>query len=278
MEISCPSARTSLSGYMEYELSALRGYGSRSVQCWAGHAWRWPRKGELPMRWRRVAIGVIAVVGIIALGASGSSSKKGSSGGTTTPTTAAPTASTAATTAPPATVPARQVTGKAVTLGAGTFTGGTDVAAGLYDVTPGPGQSGNFIVQGTNTYDEILGSNGGIGGVPKVRAQISAGDKIQIESLSQVTFTPVTTPYVTTHSLVTLYAGTWTVGQDIGPGRYVATPGAGQSGNFIVDAEGVDEILGGSAADGGVPNVTVSLSKGDVIDISSLSAVTMTPS
>ena len=132
------------------------------------------------------------------------------------------------------------------------------------------------MVDGTNSYNEILGTGGGIG-VPKVRAMISAGDTIKISSLSQVSFTPVTTPLVTTHTLVTLYAGTWTVGQDIGPGRYVATPGPGQSGNFMVDAEDVNEILG-TGGGIGVANVTVNLSKGDVIDIGSLSQVTMTPS
>jgi hypothetical protein len=171
----------------------------------------------------------------------------------------------------------RKVQGTLVTLGDGTFMGGKDVAAGLYDVTPGPGQSGNFIVQGTDTYDEILGGDSTTGGVPMVRAKISTGDKIQTSGLSQVTFTPVTSPLVKTHSPVTLYAGTWTVGQDVGPGRYVATPGAGQSGNFIITNETVDEILGGDSTMGAVPNVTFNVSNGDVIDISSLSQVTLTP-
>jgi len=225
------------------------------------------------MRWlRSSAIGIIAAAAVIGLAASGSSKNASSSGGTTT--TAGASQQTSGTAAPTTTIPVRQVTGKAVTLGAGTFTGGTDVVPGLYNVTAGPGQSGNFIVQGTDSYDEILGASSG-DGVPEVRAQISKGDSIQISSLSQVIFTPVTTPLVTTHTLVTLYAGTWTVGQDIGPGRYVATPGSGQSGNFIVENESVDEILGGSD---GVPSVSVSLQSGDVITISSLSQVTMTPS
>ncbi|MGH9090587.1 MAG: hypothetical protein ACRDZR_04265 [Acidimicrobiales bacterium] len=172
---------------------------------------------------------------------------------------------------------ARTVQGTLVTLGAGSFLGGTDVAAGLYDVTAGTGQSGNFVVQGSDSYDEILGGTSLLGGVPTVRAKISKGDRIQISSLSQVTFTPVTTPYVTTHSPVTLYAGTWTVGQDLGPGRYVATAGTGQSGNFIITSAGVDEILGGTSTLGGVPSVTFTVSKGDVIDISSLSQVKLTP-
>jgi hypothetical protein len=94
----------------------------------------------------------------------------------------------------PTTVPARTVKGTATTLGSGNFTGGTDVAPGLYDVTAGAGQSGNFIVQGTDSYDEVLGGDPTSGDVPEVRAQISAGDQIQISSLSQVIFTPVSTP------------------------------------------------------------------------------------
>ncbi len=154
------------------------------------------------------------------------------------------------------------------------------MAAGLYDVTTTAGQSGNFSVQGTNSYNEILGtSSEGLSAVPKVRVTISSGDMIMISGLSQVIFTPVTTPLVTTHSLVNLYAGTWTVGQDIGPGRYVATTTPGDSGNFSVENEGVNEILG-TSSDGlqAVPSVTLTLSKGDVINISGLSQVTMTPS
>ena len=197
---------------------------------------------------------------------------------TTIPTKAIPPTTT--TTIPPTTttIPARHVTGKATTLGAGTFTGGRDVPAGLYNVTTAAGQSGNFIVTGTDTYNEILGAAGGAGGVPEVRTQISAGDSIQLSGLATAIFTPVTKPLITNHKNVTLYAGTFTVGEDIGAGRYVATTTAGQSGNFIVTGnDQANEILGGSAANGGVPSVTTDLSVGDVISISGLSTVVMTP-
>jgi hypothetical protein len=170
-------------------------------------------------------------------------------------------------------VPTRHNSAVAVTLGAGNYTGGRDVATGLYDVTTSPGQSGNFIVNGADSYNEILGSAAGLG-VPKIRVKVSNGDEIQISGLSQVVFTPVTAPLVTRQAPATLYAGTWTVGQDVGPGRYVATPGPGQSGNFIIVSEGVNEILGGSL---GVPSVTFTVHSGDVISISSLSQVTLTP-
>jgi len=197
----------------------------------------------------------------------------------TTSATASETAGSTTTTSAPTTkaAPTRQITGTAVTLGSGTFTGGTDVAAGLYDVTTGVGQSGNFMVSGTDSYNEILDSSGE-NGEPTIRVQISKGDQIQISGLNSVIFTPVTTPFVTSHTTVNLYAGTWTVGQDIGAGRYVATPGSGQSGNFIVTGnDSYNEILDSSGTNGDT-NLTVNLTNGDIIDISGMSQVTMTPS
>jgi hypothetical protein len=193
----------------------------------------------------------------------------------------APTGSTApvtttTTTAPTPTAPTRQVEGSAVTLGAGDFTGGNDVAPGLYDVTTGPGECGNFVVTGTDSYNEFLDSSG-TQGVPKIRVQISNGDQIQISGLSQVVFTPVSTPFVTSRSAITLYAGTWTVGQDLGPGRYVATAGDGQSGSFMIADEGVNETLGGNSS-GGASSVAFDVQNGDVIQISGLEQVTLTPS
>ncbi len=174
---------------------------------------------------------------------------------------------------PSAVGPTRVVQGVAKTLGAGNYLGGTDVAPGLYNVTVGPGQSGFFTVQGTDSYDERLGD----GGVPEVRARISTGDQIAIGRLFQVNFTPVTTPYVTTHIRVTLYAGTWTVGQDLGPGRYVATPGLSQKGTLVIATEDVDATLAGNPNQGGRPNVTFTVKTGDVIAISQMSQVTLTP-
>lgn len=169
----------------------------------------------------------------------------------------------------------RQVKGKATSLGAGNFTGGKDVAVGLYDVTT-TGGSGNFIVTGPDSYNNILGSAGGLG-VSKVRAKISDGDQIQISGLSNVVFTPVATPFVTKPTTVNLYSGTFTVGEDIAPGRYVATTTPGKSGNFIVSGpDSVNEILGQTSGMG-VANVTTNLSDGDVITISGLEQVTMTP-
>jgi hypothetical protein len=251
---------------------------------------RSPKRRRHWLRW--IMSGIVVLIVIIVIATNSSHKTNTTAGSTATkplPTAKAPTSHTGAAVTPhaapapvaPEPTPVRQVMGTAATLGAGNFTAGTDVQPGLYDVTTGVGQSGNFIVQGTDSYDEILGVDSTVPdmGLPRVRVKISSGDTIQISGLSSVTFTPVTTPLTTTHSLVNLYAGTWTVGQDLGSGRYVATPGAGQSGNFIVESEGVDEILGTdpSVPGMGVPNVTITLHKGDVITISSLSQVTMTP-
>ncbi len=201
---------------------------------------------------------------------------QGGAASTTTTTSIPPWISTTTTTTT-TTIPTRQVTGTAVTVGAGNFTGGTDVAPGLYDVTAGPNQSGTFVVTGSDSYNEILDSSGSRG-VPTIRVQITKGDQIRISGLSQVVFTPVSTPFVTTHGNAVLYAGTWTVGQDLGPGKYVATPGAGQSGRVTITGENVDVILGGDPHLGGVPSVTFTVQNGDVIEIAGLRQVTLTPS
>lgn len=236
---------------------------------------------------RTLATGVLAIA-MVTLAACSSKTASPNASTATTPTTAAAAATTHPTTAkattPPTTAPkapaapaGRKVQGTAVTLGAGTFSGGKDVAVGLYDVTAGAGQSGNFTVSGTDSYNEILGSDPTMGGVPMVRAKISSGDQIQIASLSAVTFTPVTAPLSTAHATTNIYAGTWTVGTDVGAGRYVATPAAGQSGNFIVSGnDSYNEILGGDSSTGGVPSLTISISNGDVIAVSSLTQVTLT--
>jgi hypothetical protein len=224
-----------------------------------------------------IGLFVVMTMVLVACGDQTSSSDNTSSTTDTTFTANSSSGNTQTTqTTPTNTIPTREVTGKATTLGAGTFTGGKDVADGLYDVTTTSGQSGNFIVNGTDSYNEILGVSDGQG-VPKIRVQISDGDQIQISGLNQVIFTPVKEPFVTSHKATTLYAGTFTVGQDIGAGRYVATTSAGSSGNFIVNGtDSYNEILG--VSDGqGVSQLTVTLTDGDVITISGLSQVFMTP-
>lgn len=198
-------------------------------------------------------------------------------GGALAGSTAAPSTPTPKATPKVAT---RQVTGTATTIGAGTFTGGKDVGVGLYDVTAGAGQSGNFSVTGTDSYNEILGqSDPSLSQVPMIRVQISSGDQISISGLSSVSFTPVTAPFVTAQTITNLYAGTFTVGQDIAAGRYVVTPGSGQSGNFSTSGgSSYNEILGRDSSLDEVPSLTVTLNKGDVIATSGMSQVTFTPS
>jgi hypothetical protein len=232
---------------------------------------------------KRVMIPLVLIVLFVIGVATSGGNKNGKSTTSTTMAVSASSSTTAkpyktTTTAAPTTttVPVRKVEGATTTLGAGTFTGGQDVPSGLYDVTPGSGQSGNFQVSGDDSYNEILGGADGLG-VSKVRAKISNGDQITISNLSKVTFSPVSAPLVTAYGPQTLYAGTFTVGEDIAPGRYVATPGSGESGNFQVFGDDeYNEILGGPNGLG-VPNVTVTVKKGDVIAISGLSQVNMNP-
>jgi hypothetical protein len=203
-------------------------------------------------------VAIAVIVGVIGLAGCSSSTNK------TSPTTVAP---------GPTVLPGPG-TGVLTTVGSGKFTGGKGVAAGLYDVTPGVGESGQFVVQGSSGPgdDETLG---GAKGVPKIRAVITTGDSIQVSGLTKVTFTPVAAhPPVTAHTQVTLYAGIWTVGQDLGAGRYVATPAPGQSGSLVVADQGINETLGGTD---GVTEYTFDANNGDLIQIGGLSQVVLAP-
>jgi len=76
--------------------------------------------------------------------------------------------------------------------------------------------------------------------------------------------------------LTMLFSGTFFVGDDIPPGRYVIS--GDEPGNLFVRRGGraiVNEILGDG--DWGVPTITISLQDGDEIEISGISNVTFTP-
>lgn len=161
----------------------------------------------------------------------------------------------------------RIVSGTAKTLGAGTFMTGSDIKPGLYDAVPGAGESGNFFTSGG--ANEILG---GEYGVPKVRILLKADEEVKISGMTQVKFTPVKVPFVTSHANAKLYTGTFIVGEDIGAGRYKAKPATGESGNFFTSG-GTNEILGGEY---GVPDVTLNLSDGEEVQISGMDSVTFT--
>jgi hypothetical protein len=151
----------------------------------------------------------------------------------------------------------------AVTLGAGTFSVGADVRPGRYVIATSE-SSGNFQVENPKDplkVNEILGTEA-IVAVPTVTTDLAEGDTIKIKGLSAVTFTPATTELLTD-----LSSGSWIVGLDIAPGRYVVTPVAGSGNLFVGEVGGfpeVNEILGG---DYGVESVTVDLIEGWQIDI-----------
>lgn len=145
------------------------------------------RKKGLTLKQKTIA-GVIIMVVLIGVIASSSGGKNTISTKPATTSKATQTSGSTAKAAPR--VATRQVAGTATTLGTGTFAGGQDVAVGLYDVTPGAGQSGNFMVGGADSYNEILGGDSSLGGVPSVTVSLTKGDTIEISSLSQVTFTP----------------------------------------------------------------------------------------
>src|SRR5699024_10632185 len=141
------------------------------------------------------------------------------------------------------------------------------------------GESGNLFVhtrRGFGKVNELLNASGEFW-VPSVTVTLSLGDKIEIADMASVTFTPAKRKLHTT-----LSTGYWEVGLDIPPGRYKATPKSGESdesGNLFVSSRirtvKVNEILGHKGKYE-VPSVTVTLEDGDLIQVSSLSAVKFT--
>ena len=109
----------------------------------------------------------------------------------------------------------------------------------------------------------------------------------QIQPTRKTDPTPQTKPSAVANTrdnasakLTTLGAGKFTVGSDVPVGRYVITAKAGESGNLSASSSdnplAINAILG-DAGGLGVPSVTSTLTKGETLTISGLSAVAFTP-
>lgn len=169
---------------------------------------------------------------------------------------------------------------ESASLQPGNYIVGTDIKAGRYTVTPQNG-SGNFSNEpkkslSGSSLNEILGTDDPSMYVPSVTANFSKGDKITVEGIPTVQFTPVTTRNKTNTTV--LNTGIWVVGKDIKKGKYEVTPVSGQSGNFSIEpkstfGDSTNEILGEDTSASQVPKINVSLHKGDKIQIQGMSQV-----
>lgn len=158
-------------------------------------------------------------------------------------------------------------TAKAVTLGAGTFTVGKDIQPGRYVIKATAG-SGNLGSEGGGDEDinVILGDtvDNDLGQVTSYTADLKKGEKIEISGIDQTSFTP--TPS-SRKFLTTLSAGSWVVGKDIKPGRYLIKATEG-SGNLTSSNGDINEILGTTKDTdlGQVTEVTTDLSDGQILN------------
>ncbi|MDN7226387.1 Ig-like domain-containing protein [Planococcus sp. N064] len=163
------------------------------------------------------------------------------------------------------------------TLSAGTWKGGTHIAAGRYKITTKSGAGNLFITPATGDLyiNEILAGPNEDWGVQMVTTDIKKGDKIEILSLDSVQFTKVTNVKSNT-----LHAGNWTVGKDIAAGRYRVTTPSG-AGNLVAwrgYSLVVNEMLSAKKEPYYVTSVTQTFSNGDRIEISGLNKVVFTKS
>lgn len=164
-------------------------------------------------------------------------------------------------------------TAKEVTLNTGEWTVGTDIQPGRYTITPVSG-SGNLTSTGSGQgtdINEILGQDDGMG-VASVTTDLTRGEKVKLDGIPQAKFSPVVSR--NSANTTALSTGTWIVGKDLKAGRYNVSPDSGQSGNFTVDGStSVNEILG----DGGTSKVTMTVENGDVINVSGMTGVQLSP-
>ena len=159
-------------------------------------------------------------------------------------------------------------------LSSGEYNISTHLSAGVYDVTFNG--TGNF-----NVYDKdgkLLTNEVGGGadiGISKYRAILTEGCKIKIAGMSINTL-PVEKK-LSAYAEMSLYAGYWTVGEDVTSGRYKVSTARGNGNFMIFGSDGMpktNEILGSS----GVKEILVNLEDNDIIQISSLNHVKFTPS
>jgi len=140
--------------------------------------------------------------------------------------------STAAVSAPKITPPL-VTTSAPATLKPGTYTVGPDknIVPGLYSMTPGAQQSGNFIIiSPTGNYSLTLDDNstGAVGDAKVAWGQLSTGDKVQISggNLQAVSFRAVVVSASMPTALAKLYDNTTTVTDTphrTNPGSYLIT-------------------------------------------------------
>lgn len=154
-------------------------------------------------------------------------------------------------------------TAEKVTLGSGSFTVGKDLKPGRYVVTATSG-SGNFTNK-SGSINVILGANedDDLGQVTSYTVDLHKGEKIKLDGIDQVLFTP--TPSKRSYK-TELTAGAWKVGTDIKPGRYTIKPVHG-SGNLTTDDGEVNEILGKDSDAGGVSQTTQTLHSGQTLTV-----------
>ncbi|HEY8804955.1 MAG TPA: hypothetical protein VIM42_07635 [Clostridium sp.] len=169
------------------------------------------------------------------------------------------------------------VTDNTKTLSSGDYTVGSEIGVGIYDFTfSGTGNLTVDDANGNNITNEVGGNADG-NGITKYRSMLIQDSKVNISGMSMniVPATQTLAPYAQT----SIYAGYWIVGKDITAGRYTISTTENTGNLMISDSSGAsktNEVLGKSQY--AVPSTVVDLADGDIIQVSGLNNVSLTPS
>ncbi|WEV51868.1 hypothetical protein OZX69_03985 [Lactobacillus sp. ESL0731] len=158
---------------------------------------------------------------------------------------------------------------KTVTLNAGIYKVGRDIAPGRYKITIVKG-SGNISSDNESNDEEInaiIGKDYDDDQVTSYTVDLVKKEKIELDDIEETKFTPITNRQYKT----SLSAGSWEVGKDIKPGRYtiVATKGSGNiSSDGSNDDDDINEILGTTVDkdDDQITKFTATLTKGEILN------------
>lgn len=164
---------------------------------------------------------------------------------------------------------------KEVDLKAGTYEVGKDIMPGYYEVAvTGTGKIDVYDSAGNELLNVTIKESNKTG-VATIKMQLNKGEKVDLQGVQGVKFTPYTHKY-----LSTLNEGIYEVGQSVKPGNYSMEIPAGIGSVSVLDADGsliYNEMIVEGQNNNQSQKVNLELKAGDTINVNGVNGVKLTP-
>ncbi|MDR2374688.1 MAG: hypothetical protein LBD77_11490 [Bifidobacteriaceae bacterium] len=152
-----------------------------------------------------------------------------------------------------------------VTLTEGSYTVGTDIQPGHYEITSDGDLTGSLRIESpTDPFkaNELLGEGEFGLGSPKYITDLATGDVVRWQGAPSITLTPAET-----RLMDRLTPGNYVVGLDVAPGAYTVKPVGEWSGNLLVYATD-STVLVNEIIDAGADDLPITLQDGQLVSVS----------